>query len=127
MTPAYCTSAGRALLVDWQDAEILAAFERVEFVAVGPRTLRSARALVKAVARARADGYAVVDEEFEPELVSVAVPVRDPRGSVIASLNASAPRYRFIDRVQDAAVELQAVADEIRRRLGDPAALELPA
>jgi DNA-binding IclR family transcriptional regulator len=127
MTPAYCTSAGRALLVDWEDAEILAAFERVEFAAVGPRTLRSARALVKAVARARADGYAVVDEEFEPELVSVAVAVRDPRGRVIASLNASAPRYRFIDRVQDAAVELQAVADEIRRRLGDPAALELPA
>jgi DNA-binding IclR family transcriptional regulator len=127
MTPAYCTSAGRALLLDWEDTDILTAFAHVEFVAVGPRTLRTPKALVKAVARARADGYAFVDEEFERELVSVAVPVRDPRGRIIASLNASAPRYRFIDRVAEAAEALQAVADELTRQLdGDPAALELP-
>ena len=95
-------------------------------MALGPRTVGSPQALAAAVEQARGDGYVVVDEEFEPDLIRVAVPVRDARGTVIASLNVSAPRYRFIDRVQEAAVELQAVADEIRRRLGDPAAVELP-
>src|SRR5262249_55846822 len=38
VTPAYCTSAGRALLLDWESDEIAAAFADVEFVALGPRT-----------------------------------------------------------------------------------------
>src|SRR3984957_8429277 len=33
MTPAYCTSAGRALLLDWDEEEILAAFEQVQVIA----------------------------------------------------------------------------------------------
>ncbi len=121
MTPAYCTSAGRALLLDWDDAEILAAFGDVEFVAFGPRTVQSAQALAAAVATAREAGFAMVDEEFEPELISVGVPVRDPSGAIIAALNASAPRYRIVDRVDDAARELIAVSAEITRELGDPA------
>jgi DNA-binding IclR family transcriptional regulator len=122
MTPAYCTSAGRALLLDWNDDEIETAFGGVEFVAFAPRTLRSAAELASAVATAREAGFAMVDEEFEPELMSVGVPVRDPSGTIIAALNASAPRYRLVERVDDAARQLLAVAAEITRELGDPAA-----
>jgi DNA-binding IclR family transcriptional regulator len=118
VTPGYCTSAGRALLTDWEDDEILAAFQSVEFAALGPRTIGSAAELVNAVAEGRERGYLVVDEEFEPDLISVAVPVRDPAGPVIAALNASAPRFRFVDRVAEAAAELDAVAAELRRELG---------
>ena len=121
MTPAYCTSAGRALLLDWDDGEIENAFGEVEFVALAPRTVRSAAALAAAVASARAAGFAMVDEEFEPELISVGVPVRDPSATIIAALNASAPRYRMVERVDDAARELLAAADAITRELGDPA------
>jgi DNA-binding IclR family transcriptional regulator len=119
VTPAYCTSAGRALLTDWQEEEILAAFEVVKFAALGPRTIGSPAELASAVARARESGYVVVDEEFEPDLIGVAVPVRDPAGPVIAALNASAPRFRFVDRVRDAAAELNVVAAELTRELGD--------
>jgi len=119
VTPAYCTSAGRALLTDWEEEEILAAFDAVEFAALGPRTISSPAELAAAVAGARASGYVVVDEEFEPDLIGVAVPVRDPAGPVIAALNASAPRFRFVDRVHDAAAELNVVAAELTRELGD--------
>jgi IclR family transcriptional regulator, KDG regulon repressor len=122
MTPVYCTASGRALLLDWDDDDIRAAFDDVEFVAFAPRTLRSADALASAVADAREAGWAMVDEEFERDLISVAVPVRDPSGTIIASLNASAPRYRFVERVDDAAQELITVAADITRELGDPAA-----
>ncbi|HEX5192799.1 MAG TPA: IclR family transcriptional regulator [Solirubrobacteraceae bacterium] len=122
MTPAYCTASGRVLMLDWGDDEIRSAYADVEFVAVAPRTLRSAEALVSAVARAREAGWAMVDEEFEPDLISVAVPVRDPSGTIIAALNASAPRHRFVERVDAAARELLDVAAEITRALGDPAA-----
>jgi IclR family transcriptional regulator, KDG regulon repressor len=119
MTPAYCTSAGRALLLDWDDDEILAAFEPVPFIALGPRTIGSPAELVTAIAADRDRGYTVVDEEFEPDLIGVAVPVRDPAGTIVAALNASAPRFRFLDRVPEAAAELTAVAAELRSELGD--------
>src|ERR1700733_6048451 len=119
VTPAYCTSAGRALLLDWDEEEILAAFEPVEFIALGPRTVGSPAELVRSIGADRARGYTVVDEEFEPDLIGVAVPVRDPAGAIVAAINVSAPRFRFVDRVPEAAAELTAVATERTHELGD--------
>lgn len=118
-TPAYCTSAGRALLLDWESDEIAAAFANVEFVALGPRTVKSPQALFAAVRDARKPGYVVVDGEFELDLLGVAVPVRDWRHSIIASLNVSAPRYRFLERVTEAADELLGVSAALSEELGD--------
>jgi DNA-binding IclR family transcriptional regulator len=127
VTPAYCTSAGRALLLDWDEEDVVAAFSAVTFVAHGPRTVASPAALATAVRAAREQGYVVVDEEFEPDLIGVAVPVRGSHHAVIASLNVSAPRFRFVDRVPEAAEKLLAVAAELSRELGDAGAAELPA
>jgi IclR family transcriptional regulator, KDG regulon repressor len=126
VTPAYCTSAGRALLLDWDDDEIVAVFGKVDFISRTPKTVRTPRKLTAAVAAAREPGYVVVDGEFEPDLIGVAVPVRDARRAIIASLNASAPRYRFVDRVPEAARELAAVSANLSRELGDPEAVPLP-
>lgn len=120
VTPAYCTSAGRALLLDWDVEDIVTTFSAVEFVALGPRTIASAAELAGAVREAREQGYVVVDEEFEPDLIGVAVPVRDSRHAVIASLNVSAPRFRFVDQVPEAAKQLLAVSAELSGELGDP-------
>ena len=119
MTPAYCTSAGRALLLDWTRQDIVAAFAPVHFESLGPNTVTSADALANAVEQARKPGYAVVDEEFEPDLIGLAVPIRDGGGAIVASLNVSAPRYRFLERVPEAVAELRATADELSRGLGD--------
>src|ERR1700722_16902979 len=59
VTPAYCTSAGRALLLDGDAEEILAAFEPVQFVALGPRTVGSPAGLVRSIAGAPEAGYKV--------------------------------------------------------------------
>jgi DNA-binding IclR family transcriptional regulator len=122
VTPAYCTSAGRALLLDWEADEIVAAFSAVDFVTRRPRAVASAAQLSQVVRAARPDGFVVVDGEFEPDLIGVAVPVRDSRGSIIAALNVSAPRYRFLDRVSEAAPELLNVSAELSSALGDPEA-----
>jgi IclR family KDG regulon transcriptional repressor len=125
VTPAYCTSAGRALLLDTTDEDVERMFEGVEFVALAPHTVPNARELVKRLARARELGYVVVDEEFEPDLIGVAVPIRDARRRIVASLNVSAPRFRFVKRLKDAADELTAVSDELSRELGAPGAEKL--
>jgi DNA-binding IclR family transcriptional regulator len=120
VTPAYCTSAGRALLIDTDARDIERMFAQVEMSAHGPKTVRSPRELAKRVSEARARGFAVVDQEFEPDLIGVAVPVRDGGGAIVASLNASAPRFRLLDRVDAAARELQSVASEVAQELGSP-------
>jgi IclR family KDG regulon transcriptional repressor len=118
-TPAYCTSAGRALLLDWPREDILAAFASVSFDALGPRTVGSAEALADAIAEGREQGYVVVDEEFEPDLIGIGAPIRDGSGQVIAALNVSAPRYRFLERLPEAIAELQEAAAELTDGLSD--------
>ena len=121
VTPGYCTSANRALLLDTAPEDIERLFAAVEFVAHGPRTASTIGELIERVAQARSAGYAVADEEFAPDLIGVGVPVRDAKGRIIASLNVSAPRYRFVGRVKEAAEVLTAAAAEISAELGAPA------
>lgn len=118
VTPAYCTSAGRALLLDTSADDIERMFADVTFLPLGPRTIASARELAERVGEAQDAGYVVVDEEFEPDLIGVAAPIRDSKHVIVASLNVSAPRFRFVDRVSEAAQELLAVSAELSGELG---------
>jgi IclR family KDG regulon transcriptional repressor len=127
VTPAYCTSAGRALLLDASADDIEQMFAEVEFLALGPRTITSPRELAERIVEAREAGYVVVDEEFEPDLIGVAVPIRDSKDVIVASLNVSAPRFRFVDRVQEAAQELLSLSAELSRELGAPGEVQQPA
>jgi IclR family KDG regulon transcriptional repressor len=121
VTPAYCTSAGRALLLDASAEDIRRRLASVDLVALGPNTVRSLDDLTARVDSARADGYVVADGEFEPELIAVAVPIRAADGAIIASINVSAPRFRFLDRVDEAAQQLLAVSVDLSEALGLPA------
>lgn len=122
-TPAYCTSAGRVLLLDTSAADLERMFAHVELAPLGPKTVRSVRQLATRIAQSRELGYAVVDEEFEPDLIGVAVPVRDAGGMIVASLNVSAPRFRFLDRVPEAARELLEVSEELSGELSMPVSI----
>lgn len=121
VTPVYATSAGRALIVDWDDAEIEELFAGTSFESLGPRTVGTPRELVEKIKEGRERGYMVVDEEFEPGLISVAVSIRDGGGAVVAALNVSAPRYRFTERIEEAAAQLRGAGAEITARISPPA------
>jgi IclR family transcriptional regulator, KDG regulon repressor len=112
-TPAYCTSAGQALLLDHDRAALDALLGDVELVALGPRTAGSVAELADRIAAARDVGYVVADEEFEQGLISVAAPVRDARGHIVASLNVSAPRFRFAGRAVEAGEHVRGEAEQL--------------
>lgn len=85
--PAYATSMGRVLLAGL-DADARAAY----LAALDPRpltrhTLTSVPALARVLEGVAESGYALVDEELEEGLRSLAVPVRDADGRVAAALN----------------------------------------
>ncbi len=85
--PAHATSLGRVLLADLPPEERSARLRRAEPHALTPRTLTRRADLEALLVRTAADGYALVDEELEAGLRSVAVPVRDRAGRAVAACN----------------------------------------
>ncbi|WP_112248551.1 IclR family transcriptional regulator domain-containing protein [Kribbella monticola] len=92
--PAYATSMGRVLLAGLPEEELSAYLESLDAEAHTEHTVTSTDALREVVTRAGADGYALVDQELELGLRSIAVPIKDSRGRPVAALNVSAHASR---------------------------------
>ncbi|NGN65640.1 helix-turn-helix domain-containing protein [Streptomyces sp. A7024] len=83
--PAYATSMGRVLLAGLPAAERLPA--GLELKPLTAYTITDRAALGRVIDTVAGDGYAVVDQELEKGLRSVAAPVRGADGSVVAAVN----------------------------------------
>ncbi|WP_405640987.1 IclR family transcriptional regulator C-terminal domain-containing protein [Streptomyces uncialis] len=84
--PAYATSMGRVLLAGLP-AQERAARLRGGLPSLTPRTVTTVPDLTAILHRAEEEGYALVDEELEEGLRSLAVPVRDSEGRTVAAVN----------------------------------------
>ena len=105
--PAYATSMGRVLLAGLPPAGLEAALARTQLQAITPSTITARADLERELDRVRRRGWALVDQELEAGLRSVAVPVRDGAGEVAAAMNLSVHASR-------------ATVTELRRRLLPP-------
>ncbi|MCL8013634.1 IclR family transcriptional regulator C-terminal domain-containing protein [Streptomyces sp. AS02] len=85
--PAYVTSVGRVIIAHRPDEEIEVRLAQAELKPLTERTVTSPDALRAELRRVRRQGYAVVDQELEEGLRSVAAPVRDGGGEVVAAVN----------------------------------------
>lgn len=85
--PAYCTSMGRVLLAELSSAQLDQYLARVKLTRLTNRTVSTAAELKKVLAEVRRDGYAIVDQELEIGLRSMAVPVKDAAGRCVAAIN----------------------------------------
>jgi IclR family pca regulon transcriptional regulator len=92
--PAFATSMGRVLLAGLPDEEIDARLELADLPSLTSRTVTSTERLREEIERVRRDGYAIVDEELEVGLRSVAAPLRDRGGEVRAAINLSVHAHR---------------------------------
>lgn len=109
--PAYCTSMGRVLLAGLADEELARYMERIRPKARTPKTITSKSQLKEIILQVRREGYALVDEELESGLRSMAVPICNRQGRTVAAINIGAPALR---------VKRQQVAD-FRRLLHEAA------
>lgn len=113
--PAYCTSLGRVLLAGLTPAQLQSYFARAHLVRHTQHTLVGKERLRQAIDAVRRQGYAIVDQELEIGLRSIAVPVRDSNGRTVAAINAGTQAYRvaigelekrFLPVLGDAAADL---------------------
>lgn len=117
--PAYATSMGRVLLAGLPEGELDRYLDEVELAAYTPRTVTSEEALRAELATIRERGCAVVDQELEEGLRSIAAPIRAASGQVIAAVNVSTQANRTsIDELESAFLDpLHAAAERISRDL----------
>lgn len=85
--PAHCTSLGRTLLAALPEAEARALVERADLAPRTAKSLTDPEDIMAAIARVRQGGHAIIDEEVEIGLRSIAVPLVNVQGQVVAALN----------------------------------------
>jgi IclR family pca regulon transcriptional regulator len=85
--PAFCTSMGRVMLAALPEDEARAVLTTAPLVARTSLTRTEPDAIMAELALVRAQGYALIDQEVEMGLRSIAIPVLDARGKVVAALN----------------------------------------
>ena len=119
--PACCTSMGKLLLAFLASEELEArlnskSLERCQ----GPNAAKSVDALLENLPSIRSRGWAIQDEEVATGLRSIAGPVRNSSGDVVAAVNVAvnASQYsveRLVDELSELLLE---TCDEISRRMG---------
>lgn len=85
--PAHCTSMGRVLLAALPPAQVQALLAAHPPQARTALTLTDPQAIMAELAQVRAQGYAIIDQEVELGLRSLAVPLFSAHGRVVAALN----------------------------------------
>lgn len=117
--PAYCTSMGRVLLAALDREEQRAVLEKSDRRARTALTLIEIEALMDELVATRQRGYALIDQEVELGLRSIAVPVNNVRGQTVAALNVglSASAASMEDLVERYLPALLSVQSELARML----------
>lgn len=117
--PAYCTSMGRVLLAALDREEQTAVLEKSDRRARTALTLIEIDALMEELVSTRQRGYALIDQEVELGLRSIAVPVHNIRGQTVAALNVglSASAASMEDLVERYLPALLSVQSELARML----------
>ncbi|PNI09390.1 IclR family transcriptional regulator [Arthrobacter sp. AFG7.2] len=116
--PAYCSDAGQAVLWDASETEVRTVFAGVDFVRHGPNTPTGVDDFLARREAAWTRGYSIVDEEAEPGLYSLAVPVRDFKGDVVAALQIVGIKDRLEPRREACAAALVEQGKWLEGRLG---------
>ena len=106
--PAHATSMGRVLLAGLGQDELDSYLASIERPAFTERTVVDSTALRHTLAQVREQGWALVDQELEPGLRSVAAPLRGSTGAVVAAINVS---------TSTSTASLERISDEYRPAL----------
>ncbi|MEY9968828.1 PcaR/PcaU/PobR family beta-ketoadipate pathway transcriptional regulator [Streptacidiphilus sp. MAP12-16] len=117
--PAYATAMGRVLLAGLPEAERVALLAASNRAPLTPHTVTDIDELLRLLQRTAADGYALVDDELEVGLRSIAVPVHTQDGRVHAAINIAMhpSRHTVTDCIGQALPALRSATQAIEHDL----------
>jgi len=92
--PAFWTSMGRVLLAALPEDALHDRLARLPRQSFTRHTVLDDETLLARIEQARAQGWCLVDQELEEGLISVAAPLKNRSGAVVAALNISGQANR---------------------------------
>jgi DNA-binding IclR family transcriptional regulator len=118
-SPLYSTASGKVLLAFAPDRSLFNRMVDAGLEKLTASTIVDPRELRETLAEVRQRGYATCWQEREVGLSSVAVPLRDYTGAVVASLALAGPASRLNTRtLKQHLIPLQQMGNAIGARLG---------
>ncbi|MBD8591021.1 IclR family transcriptional regulator [Peribacillus simplex] len=116
--PSHCTAIGKMLLAYQNEQEIDGVLKR-ELSVHTRKTITSPIQLKQQIMESKHKGYAITREELREGISSVAVPVYNDFGKMIASISVTGPQYYFKpDQVEQYVKEMGTCSRLITERLG---------
>ncbi|WP_102346549.1 IclR family transcriptional regulator [Bacillus sp. Marseille-P3661] len=117
-SPASCSSSGKILLA-YQTEKIIQEIIETGLPRLGPSSITDPIEFRQDLQKVRQQGYSVCIDEMHEEVVSIAVPIRDYTGHVIAALSIVGPKKRMVDKnIYTITKELLKAGEEISINLG---------
>lgn len=115
--PAHCTAMGRVLLSGLGESDLETFLARATITQRTPKTTVDRTRLSGIIAQVRNDDFAIVDEELEIGLRSIAVPLRDRSNAIIAAINVSTQTQRHTPADMEA--EILPMLRQMAQRISD--------
>lgn len=120
--PAYCTGVGKAMLAFLPETEQSTALDQQSYHPFTPNTLTRRDQLVLALTEIKQRGFAFDDEEHEPGIICIAVPILTSSQSVIGALSVTSTTNKtsleqmekWVAEMRDAAQKIAAAAEHWR-------------
>lgn len=118
--PAYCTSMGRMLLSGLAPAELAQVLATSTLTARTKHTVTDVKELTARIAQVRRQGWSLVNQELEEGVVSMAAPITNRAGQMVAALNISGQANRTSAKAMQETMlpPLLAATQAISRMLG---------
>lgn len=117
--PAHATATGRVLLSSLPDEQWPEMLDAITLTRMTDRTVTDKKEFAKILEHVRKQGWALVNQELEVGLMSIAVPVYRTSGSIIGAINVGIPTLRMTPEgmVDEILPKLQATVEDISNAL----------
>jgi IclR family KDG regulon transcriptional repressor len=125
--PVHCSAVGKALVAFKSEDELRKLLDGYRYIVHTANTITNEPDFLKELEKVRKAGYAVDNQENEPGVRCIAVPIRNHKGHVVAAVSIST----LISRVDDQELQqflelLKQAADEMSHQMGYGIALRNP-
>jgi DNA-binding IclR family transcriptional regulator len=118
-TPLHCSASGKIWLANLPQERLEEVLKGIKFESFTPNTITSIDKLKEAINKARELGYGIDNQEYILDLVSVAAPVKNSRGRVIACISIVAPALRTNEaKIKELGEKVKETAEKISQSMG---------
>ncbi len=122
--PVNSCASGKLLVGSMTDEQLDAYLASIDMKKRTERSITDRATFREEVQAARIKGYSTEILEFSPDLNSVAAPIHDQAGRVIATISISGPSMRLTEsRIMDLVEDLMQAAEEITAKVAEHARL----